>query len=59
MKAQDKKTKKEGKKKNKDIMKSLNFSFFFFFLNLTSIPGPERSIWRQLPSWFEHNTPIV
>ncbi len=44
MKAQDKKTKKEGKKKNKDIMKSLNFSFFFFFLNLTSIPGPERSI---------------
>jgi hypothetical protein len=41
----------------------LLFLFFYlsFFLsfNLTSIPGPERSIWRQLPSRFEQNTPVV
>ncbi len=35
---------------------SLSFSLSF---NLTSIPGPERSIWGQLHSWFEQNTPIV
>jgi hypothetical protein len=32
---------------------------FFFSFNLTSIPEPERSIWRQLPSWFEQNTHVV
>ncbi len=31
-------------------------SSFFLSFNLTSIPGPERSIW---PSWFEQNAPIV
>jgi hypothetical protein len=34
-------------------------SSFFLSLNLTSIPGPERSIWRQLHSWLEQNTPVV
>jgi ABC-type Fe3+ transport system permease subunit len=32
---------------------------FFLSFNLTSIPGPERSIWRQLHSWLEQNTPVV
>jgi len=32
---------------------------FFLSFNLKSIPGPKRSIWRLLPSWFEQNTPIV
>jgi hypothetical protein len=32
---------------------------FFLSFNLTSIPGPETSIWRQLPSWFEQNAPVV
>jgi len=30
---------------------------FFLSFNLTSIPGPERSIWRQLQSWLDQNTP--
>jgi hypothetical protein len=37
----------------------LYLSFFSFSFNLTSIPGPERSIRRQLHSWLEQNTPIV
>ncbi len=32
---------------------------FFLSFNLTSIPGPERSIWRQLHSWLEQNTHVV
>jgi hypothetical protein len=35
------------------------FLSFFLSFNLTSIPGPERSIWRQLQSWLDQNTPVV
>ncbi len=40
------------------IFSSVFLSFFLSF-NLTSIPGPERSIWWQLHSWLEQNTPVV
>jgi len=40
-------------------LKELLVLSFFLSFNLTSIPGPERSIWRLLPSWFEQNTPVL
>jgi hypothetical protein len=38
------------------IIKDKISTFLSFFL---SIPGPEKPIWQQLPSWFEQNTPVV